>query len=66
MTRAPGARHASVRFVSGALDRVESRAAFLDLARRTNLPMLAIYRDQDTAKIAGREGGFGGGAGCRT
>jgi hypothetical protein len=36
VTRTPGARHASVRFVSGALDRVESRAAFLDLARRAS------------------------------
>jgi pimeloyl-ACP methyl ester carboxylesterase len=46
VTRPPGARHASVRFVSGALDRVESRAAFLDLARRADLPMLVIYGDQ--------------------
>jgi hypothetical protein len=46
VTRAPGARHASVRFVSGALDRVECRAAFLDLARRADLPMLVIYGDQ--------------------
>ena len=36
VTRTSGARHASVRFVSGALDRVESRAAFLDLARRAD------------------------------
>ncbi|HEX4023697.1 MAG TPA: alpha/beta hydrolase [Steroidobacteraceae bacterium] len=43
VTRAPGARHASVRFVSGALDRVDSRAAFLDLARRANVPILMIY-----------------------
>ena len=46
VTRTPGARHASVRFVSGALDRVESRAAFLDLARRADLPMLVIYGNQ--------------------
>ena len=46
VTRTPGARHASVRFVSGALDRVESRAAFLDLARRADLPILVIYGDQ--------------------
>ena len=46
VTRGPGARHASVRFVSGGLDRVESRAAFLDLARRSNVPILLIYGDQ--------------------
>ena len=46
VTRASGARHASVRFVSGALDLVASRAAFLDLARRADLPMLVIYGDQ--------------------
>jgi pimeloyl-ACP methyl ester carboxylesterase len=43
VTRARGARHSSVRFVTGALDRVRSRAAFLDLARRTYIPMLVIY-----------------------
>jgi len=46
VTRIPGARHASVRFVSGALDRVASRAAFLELARQADLPMLVIYGDQ--------------------
>ena len=43
VTRAPGARHASVRFVTGALDLVESRGAFLDLARRARVPILVIY-----------------------
>ncbi len=43
VTRAPGARHGSVRFVTGALDRVQSRAAFLDLARRAAVPILLIY-----------------------
>ena len=50
VTRIPGARHASVRFVSGALDRVASRAAFLELARQADLPMLlstVIKRRQD-------------------
>jgi len=46
VTRAHGARHASVRFVSGALDRVDSRGAFLDLARGANVPILVIYGDQ--------------------
>jgi pimeloyl-ACP methyl ester carboxylesterase len=43
VTRALGARHASVRFVTGALDRVESRAAFLDLAKAANVPILVVY-----------------------
>jgi pimeloyl-ACP methyl ester carboxylesterase len=43
VTRAEGARHGSVRFVTGALDRVDNRAAFLDLARRANVPVLVIY-----------------------
>ena len=43
VTRAPGARHASVRFVTGALDLVDSRAAFLDLARNAGVPILVIY-----------------------
>ena len=50
VTRGPGARHASVRFVCGGLDRVESRAAFLDLARRSNAPILLIYGDQTPPK----------------
>jgi pimeloyl-ACP methyl ester carboxylesterase len=50
VTRAPGARHASVRFVSGGLDRVESRAAFLDLAQRVNVPILVVFGDQTPAR----------------
>jgi pimeloyl-ACP methyl ester carboxylesterase len=50
VTRAPGARHGSVRFVSGGLDRVESRAAFLDLGRRANVPILVVYGDQTPPK----------------
>lgn len=50
VTRKPRARHASVRFVSGGLDRVESRAAFLDLARRSNVPILVIYGDETPPK----------------
>jgi hypothetical protein len=41
-----GPVHASVRFVSGGLDRVENREAFLDLARRPDVPILVIYGDQ--------------------
>ena len=43
VTRAPGARHGSVRFVTGALDRIDSRAAFLELARRVRVPILVVY-----------------------
>jgi pimeloyl-ACP methyl ester carboxylesterase len=50
VTREPGARHASVRFVSGGLDRVDTRAAFLDLARRSNVPILVIYGDETPPK----------------
>src|SRR5258708_30203293 len=50
VTRAPGARHGSVRFVSGGLDRVESRAAFLDLGRRADVPILVVYGDKAPPK----------------
>ena len=43
VTRAAGARHASVRFVTGALDRVDSRHAFLDLVRGVPVPILVVY-----------------------
>jgi pimeloyl-ACP methyl ester carboxylesterase len=50
VTRAPGARHASVRFVSGGLDRVDRRAAFVDLARRSDVPILVGYGDETPPK----------------
>jgi pimeloyl-ACP methyl ester carboxylesterase len=50
VTRTPGARHASVRFVSGALDRVDSRTAFLDLVQRAEVPILVIYGEQTPPK----------------
>jgi pimeloyl-ACP methyl ester carboxylesterase len=40
---APGARFASAAFVTGALDRVTSRAEFLALAGRAAIPTLVIY-----------------------
>ena len=43
VAKAAGARHGSVRFVTGALDRVESRGAFLNLARRARVPILVVY-----------------------
>jgi pimeloyl-ACP methyl ester carboxylesterase len=43
VVRAPGARFASVRFVTGRLDPLPSREAFLDLARRASAPVLLLY-----------------------
>ena len=43
VVRAPGARFGSVRFVTGRLDPVKGREAFLDLARRTAVPILLIH-----------------------
>ena len=43
VTRAPGARFSSVRFVTGKLDPLATRAEFLDLAQRSQVPMLVIY-----------------------
>ena len=43
VVRAPGARFASVRFVTGRLDPLASREAFLDLARRATVPILLLY-----------------------
>ncbi len=43
VTRAPGARHASVRFVTGLLDPAPDRAAFLAAARRVKDPILLLY-----------------------
>jgi pimeloyl-ACP methyl ester carboxylesterase len=40
---APGARYASVRFVTGRLDPLESRDEFLALARQAAAPILLIY-----------------------
>ena len=43
VVRARGARFASVRFVTGRLDPLASREAFLDLARRAATPILLLY-----------------------
>ncbi|UGV26956.1 alpha/beta hydrolase [Rhodopseudomonas boonkerdii] len=45
VTSARGARFASVRFVTGALDRVDDRDAFLDLARTAGIPLLNLFGD---------------------
>jgi pimeloyl-ACP methyl ester carboxylesterase len=43
VTRASGARHASIRFVVGELDPMASRAEFLDTASRVTDPILLFY-----------------------
>ncbi|MEZ2132641.1 MULTISPECIES: alpha/beta fold hydrolase [unclassified Sinorhizobium] len=43
VTSGKGARHASVRFVTGALDRFTDRAAFLNNARHVPCPILVTY-----------------------
>jgi pimeloyl-ACP methyl ester carboxylesterase len=43
VVRAPGARFASVRFVTGRLDPLDARVAFLDLAQRAAVPILLVY-----------------------
>jgi len=39
----PGARHASIRFVSGLLDPMRNRTAFIATAQRAGAPILVIY-----------------------
>jgi pimeloyl-ACP methyl ester carboxylesterase len=46
VTRARGSRYASIRFVTGALDPVDTRAQFLTLARQVAIPVLTVYGDQ--------------------
>jgi pimeloyl-ACP methyl ester carboxylesterase len=43
VVRAPGARHASIRFVTGMLDLMKSRSEFLETARRFREPILVMY-----------------------
>ena len=43
VTRAPGARYASIRFVTGMLDLVSDRTSFIELAKRVEDPMLVLY-----------------------
>jgi pimeloyl-ACP methyl ester carboxylesterase len=46
VTRAGGARFASIRFVTGRLDPIDTREQFLALARQAVIPMLMVYGDQ--------------------
>jgi pimeloyl-ACP methyl ester carboxylesterase len=50
VTRAPGARHTSVRFVGGSLDPADDRASFLAGARRVRDPILVLYGAQTPRK----------------
>ena len=50
VTRARGARFASIRFVTGALDPLATRGAFLDQARRAGVPMLVVYGGESPAR----------------
>jgi len=43
VTRAPGARYSSIRFVAGKLDPLATREEFLALARQAIIPMLMVY-----------------------
>jgi pimeloyl-ACP methyl ester carboxylesterase len=43
VTNAPGARHASFRFVAGELDPMSTRELFLATARRVSDPILVVY-----------------------
>jgi pimeloyl-ACP methyl ester carboxylesterase len=46
VVRSRGARFASVRFVTGELDPLETREQFVDLARQATIPMLMVYGEQ--------------------
>jgi pimeloyl-ACP methyl ester carboxylesterase len=46
VTRARGARFASVRFVTGLLDPLQSREELLGVAKEAKFPMLMVYGDQ--------------------
>jgi pimeloyl-ACP methyl ester carboxylesterase len=50
VTRAAGARHASIRFVVGELDPMTSREEFLDAARHVSEPILLVYGADTPAK----------------
>jgi hypothetical protein len=50
VTRATGARHASVRFVSGSWDRIASRESFLGLVENAGKPTLVIYGNETPAR----------------
>jgi pimeloyl-ACP methyl ester carboxylesterase len=50
VTRQPGARFSSVRFVTGKLDPLATRTEFLGLAQRSRIPMLMVYGAQTPSR----------------
>ena len=50
VTKAPGARHAAVRFVTGELDPYHDRSGFLRAARAVREPVLVIYGAEAPAR----------------
>lgn len=50
VAKAAGARHASVRFVTGGLDRLQSRDEFLRLVEAAPKPLLLVYGDETPPK----------------
>ena len=50
VTRAAGARHASIRFVVGELDPMQGREEFLDAAKHVSDPILLVYGADTPAK----------------
>src|SRR5215467_6575414 len=66
VVRAPGARFASVRFVTGRLDPLARREAFLDLARRAATPILVLYGGETPPKSRAEMEALAGVPGIRT
>jgi pimeloyl-ACP methyl ester carboxylesterase len=50
VTRARGARFASIRFVTGALDPIDTREQFQALARQAAIPMLTVYGNETPSR----------------
>jgi hypothetical protein len=59
VTRQPGARFSSVCFVAGKLDPLSTLAEFLDLARRSSVPPLTVYRAQTPSRSRAEMESFG-------
>lgn len=59
VVRAAGARHASIRFVTGELDPLETREQFLALARRVGIPTWMVYGNQTPPRSRAEMEAFG-------
>jgi pimeloyl-ACP methyl ester carboxylesterase len=66
VVRARGARFASVRFVTGRLDPLDSRDAFLDAAQRAVAPILLVYSVDTPPKSRAEMEALAAVAGVRT